>query len=153
MLNKLLKLFLQNSSSTKTMRINGKRQWKNHDVPSFALIVFSESPCVASLAAVATSRRGHFEKYINFNLSSYKACLRFILINTAGALVVTAVCKGPLVGGIHSIQSIPLPFFAQKPINLFSHIIFVGMIAFLVQSCLNSANSETVSAVEAMWAV
>ena len=99
------------------MRVNGKRQRKNHDVPSFALIVFSESPCVASLAAVATSRRGHFEKYINFNLSSYKACLRFILINTAGALVVTAVCKGPLVGGIHSIQSIPLPFFAQKPIK------------------------------------
>ena len=27
----------------------------------------------------------------NFNLSSYKACLRFILINTAGALVVKAV--------------------------------------------------------------
>ena len=43
----------------------GKYNEKKHDVRSFVLIVFSESPCVASLAAVATSRRGHFEKYIN----------------------------------------------------------------------------------------
>ena len=49
----------------------------------------------------------------NFNLSSYNAFLRFILIHTAGTLIITAVCKGPLEEGIHSIQSIPLPFFAQ----------------------------------------
>ena len=64
------------------------------------------------------------------------------IFSNAGAQVVVQTR-----GIAHPLKSRPVPLFAQKPLKLYSQIIFIGRIAFLLQSFLNDVSSSSVSIV------